>query len=69
MKQWLKRTRGAIGIGLTSAAGWAPLGASSAAGTLVIAKASHSQPLLQGEDVADAALTAESLRLLRAKVK
>jgi hypothetical protein len=27
MKQWLKRVRGAVGIGLTWAAGWAPLGA------------------------------------------
>jgi hypothetical protein len=27
MKQWLKRVRGPIGLGLTWAAGWAPLGA------------------------------------------
>ena len=27
MKKWLQRTRGAIGIGLTWAAGWAPIGA------------------------------------------
>jgi hypothetical protein len=27
MKKWLQRIRGAIGIGLTWAAGWAPIGA------------------------------------------
>jgi hypothetical protein len=27
MKKWLQRSRGAIGIGLTWAAGWAPIGA------------------------------------------
>ena len=27
MKKWLRRIRGAVGIGLTWAAGWAPLGA------------------------------------------
>ena len=27
MKKWLERTRGAVGLGLTWAAGWAPIGA------------------------------------------
>jgi hypothetical protein len=31
MKQWLRRLRGALGMGLTWAAGWAPIGAAAGA--------------------------------------
>ncbi len=52
-----------LGAGITVAS--ALLGAGSAAGTLVLARASHTNPLLHAEDVEDvedAALTAGNLR-------
>ncbi len=60
---------GATILGAVITAASALLGAGSAASTLVIARASHSQPLLQGEDDANAELTAAHLRHLRAKVE
>lgn len=55
-----------LGAVITAAA---LLGAGSAAGTLMIARASHSEALLEGEDGADAALTAANLRQLIAPVE
>jgi hypothetical protein len=73
MQKWLQRIRGAVGIGLTWAAGWAPLGAitgwvtaagastllgaGSAAGTLAIAKAAHRQALPQEREETASVLT------------
>lgn len=60
---------GATMLGAVIAAASTLLGAGSAAGTLMIARASRSQPLLQGDDGAVAALSADQLRLLRATVE
>lgn len=60
---------GATTLGAVITAASALLGAGSAAGTLVIARASHSQPLLQDHDVATAELAGEKLRQLGAKAQ